>query len=81
MASYNVAEAKAHLSEILEQVLQGEEVVLTRRGEPLARIVPAKTATSIIGAGRDDGNINRDVIAGDAWWQPLTDDEVREWYG
>jgi prevent-host-death family protein len=39
-ASYNVAQAKAHLSEILERVANGEEIVLTRRGRPVARLVP-----------------------------------------
>ena len=39
-ASYNVAQAKARLSEILERVETGEEIVLTRRGRPVARLVP-----------------------------------------
>ena len=39
-ASYNVAQAKAHLSELLERVASGEEIVLTRRGRPVARLVP-----------------------------------------
>lgn len=34
----SVAEAKAHLSEILNQVIAGEEVVVTRRGQAIARI-------------------------------------------
>lgn len=32
--------AKTHLSTLVEQALAGEEVVLTRHGEPVARIVP-----------------------------------------
>jgi prevent-host-death family protein len=41
--SYNVAEGKTRLSEILERVEQtGEEIVLTRRGRPIARLVPER---------------------------------------
>lgn len=38
MHTVSVAEAKAHLSELLNQVEAGEEVVITRRGRPVARI-------------------------------------------
>jgi prevent-host-death family protein len=82
MASFNVAEAKARLSEILERVSQGEEILLTRRGKPVARVLPAAPAElpSILGAGRQDPNINHEVVAGDDWWQPLPDDETKSWY-
>ena len=35
-------EAKAHFSELLARVAKGEEVTITRRGEAVARLVPAK---------------------------------------
>ena len=34
----SVAEDKAHLSELLDRVERGEEVVITRRGRPVARV-------------------------------------------
>jgi len=40
MQSINVADAKAHLSEILTRVEGGGEVVITRRGRPVARLCP-----------------------------------------
>ncbi len=36
----SVADAKARLSEILDRVEAGEEVVITRRGKPVARLTP-----------------------------------------
>ena len=42
MGAYSVAEVKAHLSAILEAVAGGEEVVITKRGKPVARILPEK---------------------------------------
>jgi prevent-host-death family protein len=80
MQSWNVAEAKAHFSEILERVAAGEEILLTRRGQPIARVVPVQRTVSILGAGRQDPNINHEVIARDDWWKPLADDEAAESY-
>ena len=40
VSAYSIAEAKAHLSALLEQVARGEPVTLTKRGKPVARIVP-----------------------------------------
>ncbi len=41
MGAYSIAEAKAHLSALLDQVARGEVITLTKRGKPVARIVPA----------------------------------------
>lgn len=38
MQQYSVAEAKARFSEVLAQVEAGREVIITRRGAPVARI-------------------------------------------
>lgn len=40
MGTVTLAEAKAHLSHLLDQVETGEEVIITRRGQPVARISP-----------------------------------------
>lgn len=45
--SVSVAEAKSHLSEILDRVEAGEEVVITRRGKAVARLKPERRPTSI----------------------------------
>ncbi len=42
----SVAEAKAHLSEILDRVESGEEVVITRRGKVVARLTRDGRKTS-----------------------------------
>ena len=36
-------EAKTHLSQLVERALSGEEIVLTRRGEPAVRLVPERS--------------------------------------
>ena len=40
MSAVNLAVAKAHLSELINKVESGEEVVITRHGLPVARVVP-----------------------------------------
>jgi prevent-host-death family protein len=40
MAEYSVAEAKNHLPKLLDRAMAGEEVMITRRGKPIAKIVP-----------------------------------------
>ena len=44
MRTVNVADAKAHLSEILTRIEGGVEVVITRRGRPIARLCPITQA-------------------------------------
>jgi prevent-host-death family protein len=36
----NVADAKAHFSDLLDRAARGEEIVIARAGKPVARIVP-----------------------------------------
>lgn len=44
MITVGAFEAKTHLSALLERVAQGEEIVITRHGKPLARLVPVAVA-------------------------------------
>lgn len=37
---YNVHDAKTHFSKLLELVATGGEVIISRAGEPVAKIVP-----------------------------------------
>lgn len=39
MATVGAFEAKTRLSELLDQVERGEEIVITRHGEPIARLI------------------------------------------
>jgi prevent-host-death family protein len=44
MKTIGVAQLKAHLSRYLDQVKHGQEVVVTERGLPVAKIVPLRLA-------------------------------------
>jgi prevent-host-death family protein len=45
MKTTAISELKAHLSEYLKQVKGGNEVLVTDRGKPVARIVPISSKT------------------------------------
>ena len=40
MAQFNVAEAKARFSELVQKAVSGEEVVIAKDNRPLLRLVP-----------------------------------------
>ena len=44
MAGTNLAEAKAHLSELVDLAIAGEPQIIMRRGKPVAQIVAIETA-------------------------------------
>lgn len=53
MRRMSMADAKAHLSAVVDEVEAGEEIVITRRGQPVARIVaerkrPAGNAAALV---------------------------------
>lgn len=54
MQQVQIAEAKAHLSALVERVEAGEEIIIARRGKPVARLIPEpKTGKSAADVFRD----------------------------
>jgi prevent-host-death family protein len=76
--TFNVHEAKTNFSRLLDRVLEGEEVLITRNGVPVAELVPARRRGLMLGSGANDPNYNAD--APDDWWQPMTDEEVESFF-
>lgn len=63
MAEIGMHEAKTQLSKLVERVEAGEEIVITRRGEPAARLVPERRGegfASLSGAWRGRVKIAED---------------------
>ncbi len=69
---YNVAEAKAQLSQLLNAALEGEEVVIARAGRAIVRLVPVEP----VGARRL-GSMALDVP--DDLFDPLSELELDGW--
>jgi prevent-host-death family protein len=67
-----VAEAKAHLSELLARVEAGEEVIISRGNHPIAVL-------SRVRKERDIDNTIAEIRAMRALAKPVTQEEIREW--
>ena len=53
---YNIAEAKAHLPELVERASAGETIIVARAGKPRARLVAiAKDAAGLRVPGKGKG--------------------------
>ena len=44
LAQYNIYEARVHFSRLVERAAAGEEIVVARAGQPLAKLVPYRYA-------------------------------------
>lgn len=76
MKVVNMHEAKTTLSQIIEQVERGEEVVIARAGVPVARLVAIRA-----GAHRRLGPWRGRVRMAPDFDAPLSPDEQRAWEG
>ncbi len=70
VATVSIYEAKTRLSHLVDRALRGDEVVITRHGRPVARLVPAKPSRSPRRLGALRGKIR---VAAD-FDAPLPDD-------
>ena len=53
----NIAEAKARLSELVDKVATGEEIVIARDHKPVARLVPVTTRSGPRKPGSAKGQV------------------------
>jgi prevent-host-death family protein len=65
---YNIHEAKTQLSRIIERVEQGDEVVISRAGRPVAKVVPLTAHVTRTGRGSLRGKLT----LADNWDSPET---------
>ena len=51
----NIHEAKTHLSRLLQKVLLGEEIIISKAGKPIAKIIPYQDLPADRKPGQDRG--------------------------
>lgn len=73
MIKVNIHEAKTQLSRLLAKVAAGEEVIIARSGEPVARIVPIERQSGKRVLGQDSGR----VIISDDFDAPVDPETMR----
>jgi len=67
--------AKTHLSRLIEEVNEGEQVVIARGKDPVARLVPIKPQKK----GRTFGAMRGRAKVGRRFFEPLPDEEIESW--
>ncbi len=72
----NVHQAKTQLSRLLTQVEAGEDVVIARRGEPVARLVGCKPPGK-----RQPDVLKGKVVIPESFFNPLPEEELMVWEG
>ncbi len=68
----SVHAARTHLSQLLDRVHVGEEIIIAKAGKPYARLVPPEPATK-----RPLSFVNAPIS--ETFFEPLPDDELAVW--
>ena len=76
MPVVNVHEAKTHLSRLLVQAENGEEVVIARNGKPVARLSPVRKRGK-----REPDALKGKIVIPESFFDPLPEEELRAWEG
>jgi prevent-host-death family protein len=76
-AQYNIHDAKTNLSRIIERVEHGEEIIISRSGTPVARVVPLTPRVHRTARGSLRGTL---VMALD-WDSAEVNDSIAEDFG
>jgi prevent-host-death family protein len=74
---FNIHEAKTKLSRIIERVERGEEIVISRAGRPVAKVVPLPSSAGRRGRGSLKGKL---VMASD-WDSAEVNDSIAGEFG
>ena len=75
MQCVGIQDAKTHLSRLLRQATAGEEVVITRSGRPVARLVPFDAGSRQFGIDKGRFHVPEDFDA------PLDEELLRSFEG
>jgi prevent-host-death family protein len=75
MQVVNIHEAKTRLSQLVVEVERGGEVIVSRRGRPVARLVPYEAERPVRVFGAMKGKAKVDA----RFFEPLPEDELAAW--
>lgn len=75
MEMVTIHTAKTTLSQLLLRVESGEEIVLARGKEPVAKLVPFKSTSK----KRRFGALKGTVSVGPEFFEPLPEQELKRW--
>jgi len=77
MEIVNIHQAKTHFSQLINQALKGEEVVIAKSGVPLIKLTPYKKKST----QRKGGQLKGILIVEDTFDDPLPEETLKSFYG
>ncbi len=77
MSTVNIHEAKAHFSQLINQVLMGEEVIIARGNKPVIRLVPYEKQLP----PRKGGQLKGLIHISEDFDEPLSEEWMDLFYG
>jgi prevent-host-death family protein len=69
-ATVNIHQAKTHFSKLIERVRLGEEIVIAKAGQPVARLVPERRRRQ----PRQPGTGKGQIVIHNSFYDDLADD-------
>jgi prevent-host-death family protein len=75
MKNVTIHEAKTNLSRLIEQACEGEEIIISRGSEPVARLVALADAKG----RRRPGSLKGKLHVGKEFFERLPAEELSEW--
>jgi prevent-host-death family protein len=78
MAVYNIYDAKAHFSKLVDQAAHGEEVVIAKAGKPMVKMVPIMKEEAK-GKRKFGQNVLGITYIAPDFDEPMSEEELKEW--
>ena len=79
MKHVGIFDAKTHLSSLIDEVEKGREVVITRHGKPVARLVRAEQRLSPEAAAKRQKALKELLEIGDRLKINATHEQIKAW--
>lgn len=76
-AQFNIHDAKTNLSRIIDRVEHGEEIIISRAGTPVAKVIPLNRRVDRAGRGSLAGQLTM----ADDWDSPEVNEAVARDFG
>jgi prevent-host-death family protein len=74
---FNIHDAKTQLSRIIDRVEHGEEIIISRAGTPVAKVIPLHPRIKRTGRGSLAGKL----VAADDWDSAAVNDSIARDFG
>jgi prevent-host-death family protein len=75
----NLYQAKSHLSALVDEAAQGEEIVIAKAGKPMAKLVPLEQKTSM--PRKFGQNVLKITYIAPDFDAPLPEEIIDDFYG